>query len=68
MSVFQGIQHKGFNYLVGVAKLSAERVFQYCKWPIGNGLLSVIWSSGVSAIQGVLMYGETICYIVGVRC
>ena len=63
-----GVQHKGFTYLVGVAKLSAEQVFQYRKWPIGDGLLSVIRSSGVSTIQGFLMYGETICYIVGVRC
>ena len=57
MAVFRESSIKGstLQYSVGVAKLSVERGF-HCECTIENGLLSVIQSSGVSAIQGFLMY------------
>ena len=53
-----GVQHKGFDfdYLVAVAKVSVERGFLVLRVYNWEGLLSVIRSSRVSAIQGFLMY------------
>ena len=53
-----GVQHKGFDCTISRwvwLKCPLSGVF-YCT--IWDGLLSVIRSSGVSAIQGVLMYSS----------
>ena len=54
MNVHAASHVSPYNYSVGVAKLSIAR--GYCECAIGEGLVSVIQSSGVSAIQGFLMY------------
>ena len=59
MAAFRESSIKGLTlqYSVGVAKLSVERGFSsIASVRLGDGLLSVIRSSGVSAIQGFLMY------------
>ena len=55
---FSGVQHKGFDFTIfrGCGNRPLSGVFLYCECTIGDGLLSVIRSSGVSAIQGFLMY------------
>ena len=34
------------------------RVFLYTEKHLGKNLLSIIWSSGVSALEGLRMYGS----------
>ena len=41
---------------VGVAKVSVEQGVLVLQYTIGDGLLSIIRSSGVSTVQGFLMY------------
>ena len=44
--------------LGGVANCPLRGVFLYTEKHLGNNLLSVIWSNGVSALEGLCMYGS----------
>ena len=42
----------------GVANCPLHRIFLYMEKHLGNNLLSIIRNSGVSALQGLCMYGS----------